>query len=117
MGRDGRAACVEDEQPDRATAMLDFITLGLRLREGIFLSRFKARFEVDLLGTIADTGAWLLENGLLEFDGDRLRVAAEHQLITNEILVRLEEPLRNAHHVRPETTPPQIAVRYPRASS
>src|SRR6266567_2184270 len=26
--RDGRAACVEDEQPDRATAMLDYLTLG-----------------------------------------------------------------------------------------
>ena len=109
--RDGRAACVEDEQPDRATSMLDFITLGLRLREGISLRGFLGRFEVDLLSTIADTGAWLLEKGLLELDSERLRVAAEHQLITNEILVRLEEPLRIANQVRRETSAPQIAVR------
>ena len=109
--RDGRAPCVEDEQPDRATSMLDFITLGLRLREGISLRGFLSRFEVDLLSTIADTGAWLLEKGLLELDSERLRVAAEHQLITNEILVRLEEPLRIANQVRRETSAPQIAVR------
>src|SRR6266852_5960653 len=109
--RDGRAACVEDEQPDRATAMLDFITLGLRLREGIFFSGFLARFGVDLMTTIGDTGAWLIQMGLLERDGERLRVAAEHQLITNEILVRLEEPLLSANQVRRETIAPQIAVR------
>jgi oxygen-independent coproporphyrinogen-3 oxidase len=109
--RDGRALCVEDEQPDRATAMLDFITLGLRLREGIFLSGFQARFGVDLLSTIGDTGTWLIDMGLLEFNGERLRVPAEHQLITNEILVRLEEPLRDGGQVRRETSAPQIAVR------
>ncbi len=108
---DGRALCVEDEQPDRATAMLDFITLGLRLREGINRSAFQGRFGADLLHTLAETGAWLIDMGLLEFNGERLRVPAEHQLITNEILVRLEEPLRDAGQVRRETNAPQIAVK------
>ncbi len=107
----GRALCVEDEQPDRATAMLDFITLGLRLREGINRSAFQGRFGADLLHTLAETGAWLIDMGLLEFNGERLRVPAEHQLITNEILVRLEEPLRDAGQVRRETSAPQIAVK------
>jgi len=112
IARDGRAACVEDEQPDRTTALLDFITLGLRLREGISLPVFQRRFGVDLLNTIGETGTWLLEMGLLELDGERLRVAAEHQLITNEILVRLEEPLRRVvDQVRRETSASQIAVR------
>lgn len=109
--RDGRAACVEDEQPDRATAMLDFITLGLRLREGISIPGFQRRFDVDLLNMLGETGAWLLEMNLLEADGECLRVPAEHQLIANEILVRLEEPLRNAGQVRRATSAPQIAVR------
>src|SRR5258708_18178689 len=108
---DGRALCVEDEQPDRATALLDFITLGLRLREGIDRSAFQGRFGADLLHTLAETGAWLIDMGLLEFNGERLRVPAEHQLITNEILVRLEEPLRDAGQVRRETNAPQIAVK------
>jgi oxygen-independent coproporphyrinogen-3 oxidase len=112
--RDGHAACVEDEQPDRATRMLDFITLGLRLREGISLPGFMARFDVDLLGVLSDTGAWLLEMGFLERDGQRLRVADEHQLITNEILVRLKEPLLVAagnDQARRDTSASQIAVR------
>jgi len=109
IARDGRAACVEDEQPDRTTSMLDFITLGLRLREGISLTAFKRRFDVDLLNTLSETGGWLLEMGFLESDGERLRVASEHQLITNEILVRLKEPLLD--QVRRETSAAQIAVR------
>src|SRR6266851_4408769 len=109
IARDGRAACVEDEQPDRTTALLDFITLGLRLREGISLTAFERRFDVDLLITLGETGGCLLEMGFLESDGERLRVAAEHQLITNEILVRLKEPLLD--QVRRETSAAQIAVR------
>ncbi|MCA1645647.1 MAG: radical SAM family heme chaperone HemW [Chloroflexi bacterium] len=114
LERDGRAACVEDEQPDRATSMLDFITLGLRLREGISLATFTARFDADLLTMLGDTGEWLLEMGFVELQREteraQLRVAEEHQLITNEILVRLKEPLL-AGHVRRETSAAQMAVR------
>ena len=107
----GPAVCVEDEQPDCATSMLDFITLGLRLREGISLRAFEARFHVDLLRLAGETGTWLLEMGFLECDGERLRVAAEHQLITNEILVRLKEPLVLGDQLRREISAPQIAAR------
>jgi oxygen-independent coproporphyrinogen-3 oxidase len=108
---DGRAACVEDEQPDRATCMLDYITLGLRLREGISLAGFHSRFDVDLLTTLGASGVWLLEMGFLELDDERVRVAEEHQLITNEILVRLKESLLVVDQVRRETSASQIAVR------
>jgi hypothetical protein len=46
--------------------------------------------------------------GFLELDDDRVRIADEHQLITNEILVRLQEPLAQ---VRRETSASQIAAR------
>jgi oxygen-independent coproporphyrinogen-3 oxidase len=107
--RDGVAACVEDEQPDRATSLLDFISLGLRLREGISLPAFIIRFGVDLPRVLGETGAWLIEMGVLESDGQRVRVADQHQLVTNEILVRLKEPLRD--QVRRETSASQMAVR------
>jgi oxygen-independent coproporphyrinogen-3 oxidase len=94
---DGRAARVEDERPDRATQMIDYLTLGLRLREGVSFDAFAVRFGVDLLSLLGDTATWLIDGGILESDGAHLRVAANHQLITNEILVRLEEPLRDAH--------------------
>ena len=107
----GRAACIEDELPDRQTQLLDFLTLGLRLREGVSLAAFEARFQADLLSVLGETGAWLLECGFLEREGagDRVRIHADHQLITNEILVRLEEPLEG--YVRRATSAPQIASR------
>jgi oxygen-independent coproporphyrinogen III oxidase len=109
--RTGCAACVEDEQPDLAMRMLDFVTLGLRLREGLSLARFSEQFGVGLLELLGGTGDWLLEMGFLQSEDGRLRIAAEHQLITNEILVRLEEPLSRAAQLRRDTSAPQIAVR------
>jgi oxygen-independent coproporphyrinogen-3 oxidase len=94
----GLAARIEDEAPDLATRMLDYVTLGLRLRAGIALSAFRARFGADLLKILSAQDneqvlRILSEAGILELDADRLRVAADHQLILNEIIVRLAEPI------------------------
>jgi len=59
---------------------------------------------------LGETGAWLISMSLLECDGQRLRVAADHQLITNEILVRLDPELRASQACR-ETSASQIAAR------
>jgi oxygen-independent coproporphyrinogen-3 oxidase len=109
VAANGQAWCVEDERPDRLTQIVDALSLGLRLREGVSVERFAARFGVDLLAIMGDTGDWLFSMGFLECDGDRVRIAEEHQLITNEILVRLEAPL--ADYVRRETSASQIATR------
>jgi len=110
VARDGRALCAEDEVPDRVTQMLDYLTLGLRLREGVALDAFAGRFGVELLPLLGETGAWLISMGLLESDGTHVRVSAEHQLITNEMLVRIQGPLR-ASQARRETSASQIAVK------
>src|SRR5919202_1820970 len=86
MRDQGVAARVEDEQPDRLTQIVDALTLGLRLREGVLLTGFAERFSLDLLDALGATGEWLLEAGFLRLESGRLLVAAEHQLITNEIL-------------------------------
>ncbi|MBV9581149.1 MAG: radical SAM family heme chaperone HemW [Chloroflexi bacterium] len=105
----GTAAVVEDETPDIATRMLDALSLNLRLREGASLSTFQRRFGVQLPELLGDTGEWLIAGGYLELDGERLRIAADHQLITNEILVRIEEALSD--YVRRETSASQMASR------
>jgi oxygen-independent coproporphyrinogen-3 oxidase len=108
----GVAARVEDEIPDRATRMLDALSLGLRLREGISVEDFASRFGVALRDVIGEAGDWLLANGFLEVessDAQRIGIADEHQLITNEILVRLDEAL--ADYVRRETNASQMAAR------
>jgi oxygen-independent coproporphyrinogen-3 oxidase len=107
IGARGIAACVEDEQPDAATAMLDYLTLGLRLREGVSRLAFHERFGLELLEVCGEELRWLHGGGAIELDGDRIRIAADHQLLTNEILVRLEEPLQK----RRETRLSQIAAR------
>jgi putative oxygen-independent coproporphyrinogen III oxidase len=114
----GSAGRVEDEHPDLATRVLDYVTLGLRLREGISVRGFHGRFAIDLLRImstedargslrmlssaheenlllriLSGEGAALLEAGVLELDGDWLRVAADQQLILNEIIVRLGAPI------------------------
>jgi oxygen-independent coproporphyrinogen-3 oxidase len=109
VGQHGQAARVEDERPDELTRLLDFLTLGLRLREGVGFGAFRARFGVELLEVLGETGAWLLEMGLLERTSHGLRIAEQHQLLTNELLVRLEEPL--ADYARRATSASQMAVR------
>jgi oxygen-independent coproporphyrinogen-3 oxidase len=100
---------VEDETPDRRTQMLDHLSLGLRLREGVSLGGFAARFGVDLLDVLGDTGAWLIATGFVKVGDARITIDVDHQLITNEILVRIEEAL--AGYLRRETSASQIAPR------
>jgi len=109
MKATGAAARVEDEAPDRLTRMLDTLTLGLRLREGLSLEAFRGRYGVELEACLGDTGTWLQGSGFVEFADGRLRIAEDHQLITNEILVRIEEQLGD--YVRRETSTSQIAAR------
>jgi oxygen-independent coproporphyrinogen-3 oxidase len=89
------AACVEDEQPDLATRMLDCLSLGLRLREGVSLATFRERFGQDALAVLGETGAWLLDTGLLRVQDDRLRLDAERQFVINEVLVRIDQAVRD----------------------
>jgi oxygen-independent coproporphyrinogen-3 oxidase len=91
----GRAACVEDEQPDPDTRMLDCLSLGLRLREGVSLSRFRERFGHDALALLGETGDWLLDTGVLRVQADRLTLDAERQFVINEVLVRIDQAVRD----------------------
>jgi putative oxygen-independent coproporphyrinogen III oxidase len=100
----GPAARVEDEVPDWPTRMLDFLALGLRLREGVRLRTFEERFGMSLPTALGDTGAWLVESGFLRLDAERVTIPAEHQLMTNEVLVRIDQALR-------ESSMPQMALR------
>jgi oxygen-independent coproporphyrinogen-3 oxidase len=105
----GRADRVEDESPDRQVQMLDALTLGLRLREGVSLEAFRRRLGVSVDEAVGEVGDWLVSSGFLERDAARLRIPEEHQLITNEILVHLESALED--YVRRETSAAQMAIR------
>jgi oxygen-independent coproporphyrinogen-3 oxidase len=106
----GVAARVEDEVPDRLTQMLDYLTLGLRLREGVSLDAFARRFGVELFGVLGEQAPFLFGRDVLRRNGDRLTIDSDHQMITNEVLVHIEEALEKAY-VRRETSASQMAAR------
>ena len=75
--------------------VLDFLALGLRLREGVVLDAFRERFGLDALALLGDTGAWLVETGVLCVQDGRLSLDAERQFVINEVLVRIDQAVRD----------------------
>jgi oxygen-independent coproporphyrinogen-3 oxidase len=106
---DGIAARVEDEQADTATRMLDFLSLGFRLREGVSPAEFRRRFAADLAEVLGAEGAWLFEVGILETYGERVRLVAERQLVLNEVLARIADAVRG--YARRATSASHTAAR------
>ena len=89
----GTPDLIEDERCDGQTALLDHLALGLRLREGLDLARARQRFGVDLAALAGTEAAELLDRGLLEREGDRLRIPLERLLVSSEIILRLQRAI------------------------
>jgi oxygen-independent coproporphyrinogen-3 oxidase len=89
----GGPALVEDESTDRLTAAQDHVGLGLRLIEGIDLRSFRRRFGHDLQELGGAELAGLVRAGILAVEEGRLRLAPEHLLVSNEVILRLHAAL------------------------
>ena len=89
----GGSALVEDERPDGQTAAQDHVSLGLRLREGLSLPSFARRFGQDLLELGGSQLQELLQAGLLEVRGERLRIAEVYLLVSNEVILRVHQAI------------------------
>lgn len=74
---------------DPATRAGEALMLGLRLASGIDARVFAARFGDGFLRERAGVISVLVADGLLEADGDRLRVAERATLLLNEVITRL----------------------------
>ena len=66
-------------------AASEFIFLGLRLSEGIGLGAFETRFGFDLRGKYRDELADLVDAGLIEITGGRLKLTQKGMLFSNEV--------------------------------
>jgi oxygen-independent coproporphyrinogen III oxidase len=66
-------------------ALDEELFLGLRLLEGIDVASVETRYNIDLRSRIAG----LIEQGLVEWQGDRLRLAPERLAVSNEVFVEL----------------------------
>ncbi|HEX3244987.1 MAG TPA: radical SAM family heme chaperone HemW [Chloroflexota bacterium] len=86
---DGQPAHIEDETMDEETRLADFVSLQLRLREGLSRSQFQCRFGRSIDDVLGAELRALQSDGVLEEEGDRLRVTRDWVFVTNEVLARL----------------------------
>ena len=77
------------ETPDEATLRADAMILGLRLLEGVSTAEFTQRFGVAPGEAFGQALERHLALGLLELDGERLRLTARGLLLANEVFVDL----------------------------
>ena len=63
----------------------EFIFLGLRLENGIDLTEYKRRFEIDLCEKYRKGLANLADTGLVEINDGRLRLTRKGKLFSNEV--------------------------------
>ncbi len=73
-------------QENKETRMRNFLIFGLRKRDGVDLSEFQTSFGMSPLALFPADGRGLLESGMLEITGNRLRLTFTGMLVSNEIL-------------------------------
>lgn len=66
----------------------EFIFLGLRLTEGISCSEYASRFSSKLESQFENELGDLLESGLIEHAGNRIRLTRKGMLYSNEVFAR-----------------------------
>ena len=83
----GRFPIEQLESVGHSQALEEELFLGLRQLAGIDLSAVEAKYGTSLRSRIRD----LLAQGLVEWDGPRLRLAPERLSVSNEVFVHLLE--------------------------
>jgi oxygen-independent coproporphyrinogen-3 oxidase len=81
----GRLPVEQREVVTRQQALEEELFLGLRQLEGIDLTRIEKQYNASFRGRVEA----LRENGLVEFDGQRLRLAPSRLTVANEVFVEL----------------------------
>lgn len=85
---EGRAV-VETVELDEEAARAETLFLGLRLMNGFDLKTYAARFGRNVLRDRAAEIARLRDAGLIELEGDRLRLTSKGAVLSNEVFVAL----------------------------
>ena len=82
----GASAVVERNVTDARAASAEALFLGLRLlRRGVNLAEHQARFRVDVRETYRADLSRFDEAGLIELEGDVLRLTSHGALLSNEV--------------------------------
>ncbi len=86
---DGRFPFTEVECLDRESRFRESVIMGLRMIKGVSISALQERFGLTPLTYYGEVVEKYLQQGQLEIDGDRLRLAKTALLVANQILAEL----------------------------
>jgi len=81
----GDSAVVENEPLDDDDRLSESIFLKLRLKDGVDLAAERKRFGVDVRERFRPEIDRLLDAGLLELDGERMRISRTGLVLANEV--------------------------------
>jgi oxygen-independent coproporphyrinogen-3 oxidase len=81
----GRTPVVERVELTEREMRAESIFLGLRMMRGINLESYQARFGADLREVYRDDLARFCEAGMVEFDGELMRLTRNGALMSNEV--------------------------------
>jgi oxygen-independent coproporphyrinogen-3 oxidase len=85
----GGGAIASRYVPDKATAIVDWLTLRLRLLEGFHRDEFRAAFATDLDVVAPDPLAATISAGILEYTSGVLRLSQRGRLLHGEVVARV----------------------------
>ena len=83
----GRRSLAGHESLDEATRAFEAVALGLRRVDGISRRAFAVEFDADPLERYGEAVGASTRTGLLEVDGDALRLSVQGRLLAGEVLV------------------------------
>jgi oxygen-independent coproporphyrinogen III oxidase len=81
----GMTAVVEEQQLSQNDVRAEALFLGMRLMQGINMRRYRDSFGVDLRDEHGEDLERFCKAGLLEFDGDLIRLTRTGALLSNEV--------------------------------
>jgi oxygen-independent coproporphyrinogen-3 oxidase len=81
----GASPVVEEQQLTETDVRAEAVFLGMRLMEGVDLRRYRESFGIDLRDEYADDLDRFCKAGLVELDGDLIRLTRTGALLSNEV--------------------------------
>jgi len=81
----GASATAEEQQLTPTDVRAEALFLGMRLMQGVDVRRYRESFGVDLRDVHGDDLERFCKAGLVEFDGDLIRLTRTGALLSNEV--------------------------------
>jgi len=83
--KNGESAVVDEQQLSQTDVRAEAVFLGMRLMQGVDLRRYRESFGVDLRDEHAEDLDRFCRAGLVELDGDLIRLTRTGALLSNEV--------------------------------